>query len=90
MGSSINLHLGMNELDCTIREQYVMKAVELATNPAALVAIKDQIKAARQTHRFFDTRTFTRSLEEALEMAWTRHQAGHPPADIRVTDSTSY
>jgi predicted O-linked N-acetylglucosamine transferase (SPINDLY family) len=90
MGSSINLRLGMNELDCTTREQYVAKAVELATNTAALAAVKDQLTAARQTHRFFDTRAFVRSLEEALEMAWTRHQAGHSPADIRVTDSPSH
>jgi predicted O-linked N-acetylglucosamine transferase (SPINDLY family) len=89
MGSSINLRLGMNELDCTTREQYVAKAAELATNPAALTAVKNQLTAARQTHRFFDTRTFVRSLEEALETAWTHHKAGHPPADFKVTDSPS-
>ncbi|BAV33886.1 hypothetical protein SCL_1581 [Sulfuricaulis limicola] len=89
MGSSINSRLGMDALDCTTPEQYVMTAVELALNPAALAAVKDQLKETRRTHRFFDTGAFVHSLEEALRIAWERHAAGQAPADIRVTDSPS-
>lgn len=87
MGSSINTRLGMANLDCQNAEQYIAKAVELATNPAALPAVKERLRVARQTHSFFDTSAFVRLLEDALHTAWVRHEAGHPPADIKVTES---
>jgi predicted O-linked N-acetylglucosamine transferase (SPINDLY family) len=86
MGSSINVRLGMADLDCQSAEQYVAKAVELATKPAALTAVKERLGMARQTHPFFNTRVFVRTLEEALRIAWERHETGHPPADVKVTD----
>jgi predicted O-linked N-acetylglucosamine transferase (SPINDLY family) len=87
MGSSINVRLGMADLDCADPEQYVAKAVELATNPTELAAVKDRLTVARSTHRFFNTQAFVRSLEEALQIAWGRYEANQPPADIRVADS---
>jgi predicted O-linked N-acetylglucosamine transferase (SPINDLY family) len=87
MGSSINARLGMTDLDCQDTEQYIAKAVELATNPAELAAVKDRLGMAQRTHEFFSTRNFVRSLEEMLQMAWERHKAGLPPADIKVADS---
>jgi predicted O-linked N-acetylglucosamine transferase (SPINDLY family) len=86
MGSSINVHLGLADLDCRDREQYIAKAVELATNPAALAAVRERLCTARQSHGFFDTAIFARTLEQALQIAWGRHEAGQPPADIRVMD----
>jgi hypothetical protein len=41
---------------------------------------------SRKTHPFFNTRVFVRTLEEALRIAWERHETGHPPADVKVTD----
>lgn len=87
MGSSINVRLGIADLDCSTPEQYVAKAVELATNPTELAAVKDRLRMARQTHRFFNTRAFVYSLEEALQIAWGRCETDQPPADIRVADS---
>jgi predicted O-linked N-acetylglucosamine transferase (SPINDLY family) len=87
MGSAINVHLGMADLDCAVPEQYIAKAVELATNPSALVAIKDRLGMARQTHGFFNTQAFVRSLEEALQIAWDRYAAGLPPAGIGIARS---
>jgi predicted O-linked N-acetylglucosamine transferase (SPINDLY family) len=79
----------MAELDCATPEQYVAKAVELAENPAALTALRERLGTARATHAFFDTRAFARTLEQALRMAWERHEAGLPPADIRVAEAPS-
>lgn len=78
-----------NELlrDCIGREQYVEKAVALATTPTELAAVKDRLRSARQTGGFFDTQAFVHSLEEALQTTWIRHMAGQPPADIFVSDS---
>ncbi|MHB8743212.1 MAG: O-linked N-acetylglucosamine transferase, SPINDLY family protein [Sulfuricaulis sp.] len=86
MGSSINVRLGMEELDCTSSEQYVAKAVELALAPAALAALKDRLRLARQSNRFWDIDVFVRSLEEALHLIWERHVAGAVPSDICVAD----
>lgn len=84
MGSSINACLGMEDFDCATPEVYIAKAVELAANPAALAAAKEQLRRARQSHRFFDTKAFVRLLEQAYKTAWRRHEAGQPPADISV------
>jgi len=89
MGSSINARLGMDDLDCVTPEQYVEKAVELATNPSKLAAAKDKLERARQMSSFFDTKCFVDSLEEALQMAWDRHTAGLPRADIKAPGSPS-
>lgn len=90
MGSSINLYLGMTELDCSGPEEYVAKAVELTTNGSKLADLKQRLVTARQTHPFFNTRDFVRSLEEALQCAWARHVAGQPPTDIRLAHSSSW
>jgi len=83
MGSSINVSLGMDDLDCPGPAQYVTKAVELAMTPSALAAVKERLAMALQTNNFFDTKYFTRSLEAALQVIWDRYKAGLPPADIQ-------
>ncbi|MBI5463214.1 MAG: tetratricopeptide repeat protein [Gammaproteobacteria bacterium] len=88
MGSSINKHLGLAELDCLDREQYVTQAVALATNPAMLATLKERLASALTTHGFFDTRRFARTFEEALRIIWDRHTAGAPPDDARVSART--
>lgn len=87
MGSSLNASLGMDDLDCQEPEQYIAKAVELATQPSKLAAAKDRLKIALQTGGFFDTRQFVRSLEEALLLAWNRYNSGMPRADIQIPAS---
>ncbi len=87
MGSSINASLEMDSLDCMGPEQYVAKAVELATTPSALTAVKEKLGKALQTKGFFDTRHFTHSLEAALQVVWDRYKTGLSPADIQMSAS---
>ncbi len=87
MGSSLNMSLGMTDLDCLNREQYVTKAVELASNPAALAMTKERLAGAIETSELFATGKFVFKLEAALLTLWARHLAGLPPTDIRVPDS---
>jgi predicted O-linked N-acetylglucosamine transferase (SPINDLY family) len=49
-------------------------------------AAKSKLTMARQASRFFDTRAFVRSMEEALQAVWERHEAGLVPADIKVVE----
>ena len=74
----------MAEMDCSSSEQYVAKAIELATNRSVLSAVKNKLAIARQTGIFLDVRSFVRSLEDALQIAWERHVAGLAPADIKI------
>ena len=84
MGSSINTHLGMNDLDCTTPEDYIEKAVVLATQPAQLAKVKQTLKGAKKTSPLFDTKDFVDTLEEALHVIWERHSANLPPTDISI------
>lgn len=84
LGSSINRRLGMADLDCTSPEQYIARAVELATRPGAMAAVKAGLGTALQANGFFDTGTFVRSLETALRIVWERYEAGLAPSDIKV------
>jgi predicted O-linked N-acetylglucosamine transferase (SPINDLY family) len=88
MGSSINSSLGMDDLDCGEPDQYIANAVELATTPGRLDAVRNELAKALQNSHFFDTRSFVSSLEEALQSAWDRHKAGLPAADISVPASS--
>jgi predicted O-linked N-acetylglucosamine transferase (SPINDLY family) len=88
MGSSINVSLGMTDLDCSNREQYITKAVELASNPSAFAAVKERLARAGQTSAFFDTRNFVHKLETAMQKTWDRYMTGLPPTDIRVPESS--
>jgi protein O-GlcNAc transferase len=86
MGSSINTRLGMSDLDCAEAQQYVKKAVELATTPTSLIEVKNRLGAAKHTSELFNIRNFTTILEKGLQSAWDRHTAGLPTAEIKVTE----
>ena len=86
MGSAINASLGMDKLDCTTPEQYIEKAVELATDTSTLNTMKSKLTAARKESRFFDTECFVNDLEEALETVWERHASDLSPTDINITN----
>ena len=84
MGSSINTHLGLDDLDTTDPAQYIAKAVSLATTPSELAAVKERLSAAVQARGFFDTAAYTRLLEQALLTVWERHESGSFAADVNI------
>lgn len=88
MGSSLNASLGMANLDCLDAEQYVTRAVELASCPSMLADVRKRLADAVKARGFFDVWQFARTLESAFHTAWARYMAGLPPADIRVPDDT--
>ena len=72
------------ELITTNTEQYEAKAIELATNPAKLKAIKDKLERNRLTTALFDTPRFTKNLEAAYTKMYERYQADLPPDHIYI------
>jgi protein O-GlcNAc transferase len=84
LGSSLNRHVGLDELDCQNPQHYIAKAVELARQAFALTTTKERLQRALRSTGFFDIRRFLPALEEALLLAWERYKMGLPPEDIRT------
>lgn len=76
--------IGLPELVTTTRDAYEALAVELATNPAKLAAIKCKLAENRLTQPLFDTPLYAKHLEAAYTTMYDRYQAGLPPDHIDV------
>ncbi|MFT4196128.1 tetratricopeptide repeat protein [Ottowia sp.] len=84
MAASLLDAVGLPELIARSAEEYEATALRLATEPGLLAALRERLAANLQTTPLFDTRRFTRHLERAYEMVWTRHVQGLPPAELDV------
>ncbi|MBF0159882.1 MAG: tetratricopeptide repeat protein [Magnetococcales bacterium] len=51
-------------------DQYRQRALQLATHPDQLAAIRQKLQRNRLTHPLFDTDLFVRDFEAALEQMW--------------------
>ena len=76
--------IGLPELITTTSEAYEQMAIDLATHPEKLAAIKRKLAENRLTTPLFDTKLFTKHIEAAYTMMYERHQAGLPPDHIVV------
>jgi predicted O-linked N-acetylglucosamine transferase (SPINDLY family) len=72
------------ELITTTQEQYEATAIELATNPEKLKAIKDKLEKNRLTTALFDTPRFTKHIEAAYTQMYERYQADLPLDHIYI------
>jgi len=70
------------ELITSTQEEYEALAIELATNPEKLTAIRQKLEKNRLTTPLFDTERFTHHLEEAYGVMYERYQEGLPPGHI--------
>lgn len=77
--------IDLPELVTSTQEEYERKAMELATNPAQVGALKDKLQANRSRSPLFDGRQFARHIEAAYEAMVARHEAGLPPAAIELS-----
>ncbi|KRB85414.1 hypothetical protein ASE00_01030 [Sphingomonas sp. Root710] len=84
VGASVVHAVGLPELAVATREDYQRLALELATDPARLVEIRDRLAHNRTTMPLFDSARFTRHIETAFEMAYDRFWNGMEPDHIRV------
>ncbi|QWF69555.1 tetratricopeptide repeat protein [Methylomonas paludis] len=84
VAASLLAAIGLPELITTTPADYQALAIELATQPRQLAAIKAKLAANRLTTPLFDIRRFTVHLEQAYRQMFSRAQAGLPPEDIVV------
>ena len=72
------------ELITKTQSEYEATAIELATNPVKLKAIKDKLARNRLTTALFDTPRFTRHMEDAYIQMYERYQADLPSDHIYI------
>ena len=84
-GSLLNA-IDLPELITTTKEAYEILALDLATNPQKLQAIKDKLLANRDTKPLFDTALFTQHLEEAYRKIYDLYYEGAKPEHIVISD----
>ena len=76
----------MPELITTNQEEYEALAIELASKPNKLKAIRDKLERNRLTTPLFDTPLFTKHLEDAYTKIYERYHADLPPEHIYIED----
>jgi protein O-GlcNAc transferase len=86
VAASLVTAIGLPELITRSQEQFESMAIELATKPVALAAVKDKLAQNRLTMPLFDTQLYTRHLESAYVTMYQRHQVGLPSDHIHVPE----
>jgi predicted O-linked N-acetylglucosamine transferase (SPINDLY family) len=76
--------IGLPELITNSQEEYEALAIELASNPEKLTALKQKLENNRLTTPLFDTPQFTKDLERAYLQMYERYQADLPPEYLLV------
>ncbi|UCV17964.1 tetratricopeptide repeat protein [Ferribacterium limneticum] len=89
MAGSLLRALGLPELITGSLAAYEARALELAANPAVLSALRSRLANNRATHPLFDTRRFTRHLEQAYLAMQQRVDAGLPPDHLVIAAELS-
>jgi predicted O-linked N-acetylglucosamine transferase (SPINDLY family) len=89
VAASLLTAIDLPELITTTQEDYESLAIELATNPAKLKAIKTKLESNRLTAPLFDTPRFTKHLEEAYISMYERYHADLPLEHIYIEEEPS-
>ena len=84
VASSLLTAIDLPELITTTQEAYEALAVELATNPERIKAIKQKLERNRLTTPLFDTQSFTKHIEDAYTQMVERYHADLAPDHIYV------
>jgi len=78
---------GLPELAVDSIAEYERLAIELATDPARLGALKSRLDRRHRSIPLFETSTFVRHIEHGFELVTERQRAGLPPDHIIVPRS---
>ena len=84
MGASIVSALNLPELITHSLEEYEALAIELATNPEKMQAIKDKLASNLTTAPLYNTKLFVKNLESAYTTMYERYHEGLEPDHIYV------
>lgn len=90
VGASLLTAVGLPEMIATSEADYEARALELALDQDALTSLRAKLHANRRAAPLFDTQRFTQDLENAFDMAFSRHLQGLPPAHLDVPKNTGF
>jgi predicted O-linked N-acetylglucosamine transferase (SPINDLY family) len=76
--------VGLPELVAASADEYERMAVEYASNPARLHAVRERLARNRLTTPLFDTESFVRHLETAYLRMWETFKVGETPHSFSV------
>ena len=82
VAGSLNHHLGMDSMNVADDQAFVRRAVELATTPGALAALRFELAARRDASPLFDMPGFAADFAALLRRMAERHRAGLMPAAL--------
>ena len=88
VGSSIVHAVGLPELVVSSLGEYEARALELATRPGELAAVKQKLAGNLATAPLFDIARYTRGLEAAYSRMWELWQSGQPPQAIAIKEQS--
>jgi protein O-GlcNAc transferase len=86
VAASVLHAIGLPELVTASADAYEALAVEIATHPDRLRALRNKLADNRLHAPLFDTPRFARHIQTAFEAMHARALAGLPPAAIEVRD----
>ena len=87
VAASLLKAIDLPELITSSQDQYETLAIELASNPNKLKAIRDKLERNRLTTPLFDTPSFTKHIEIAYTRMYERYHADLPPDHIYIEDA---
>ena len=82
--ASLLTAIGLPELIAGDAKVYEALAIDLATHPEKIQAIKNKIDKNRLTTALFDTRLFAKNIESAYQVMFERYQDGLPTDHLVV------
>jgi len=86
VAASLLTSIGLPELIVESDEAYEALALELATNPAKLLSLKNKLAENRGSSPLFDTERFTRNLEQGYLDVYEQYFAGQAPKNIVIKE----
>lgn len=84
VAASLLRAVDLAELVTGSRSEYEQLALALARDPGRLRALRTRLLANRHSAPLFDTRAFTRHIEEAYRRAWQNQGEGRPADTIEI------
>jgi predicted O-linked N-acetylglucosamine transferase (SPINDLY family) len=84
VAASLLNSLGLNELITYSPEEYKYTAIDLALNPDKLSLIKNKLISNKTSFPLFDTSSYTRHFEIALQNIYSNFLSGSPPRNFEI------
>lgn len=78
--------VGLPELAVRTQQEYEETAIHLATHPTELALLKNKLLKNKSTAPLFNTKQYTRHIEDAFRAMFDRRKQGLDPAHISVSN----